>query len=196
MYDLIETVLAQEEQGDLLQLVATLKRSGKQYFLRNEILQVFSDYCRQTQKPNYFFHTSALGKLVHLIHELILVEDRIWVVVRPWFASQEVWSLKSDLTELEQRTPQALLRVRDSLLVRRDQGVETEPQVLEIDMQPFYENLPTIHDPRSIGQGLEFLNRQLCNQVLTDPHYWLDALFRVLQGHEYDGKPLMINEQI
>jgi sucrose synthase len=198
MHDLIETVLAQEEQGDLLQLIAALKRSGKQYFLRNEILQAFSDYCHQNQKPNYFYHTSALGKLVHLTHELIFVEDRIWAVVRPWVASQEVWSLKNDLTELEQRTPQALLKVRDSLLVRRDLGVnlETEPQVLEIDMQPFYENLPTVHDPRSIGQGLEFLNRQLCNQVLTDPHYWLDALFRVLQGHQYDGKPLMINEQI
>jgi sucrose synthase len=201
MHDLIQTILAQDEQVDLLQLIATLKRSGKPYFLRNEILQTFLEYCHQTQKPSYFYHTSALGKWVHLIHELIFTEQHLWVLVRPWIASQEIWSLKSDLTELQQRTPQELLRVRDSLLAYRDSGGERYPEsheasILEIDMHPFYENFPTIRDPRSIGQGLEFLHRNLCNQVSTDPQFWLDALFKVLQGHQYDGRTLMVNEKI
>jgi sucrose synthase len=199
MYDLIQTVLAQEEQADLLQLLTALRRSNKQYLLRNEILQVFSEYCHQTQKPAYFYHTSALGKLVHLVHELILLEDTVWVLARPWVASQEIWSFKNDLTQLRQETPNALLNVRDSLLKGGMGGVDRqshEPEVLEIDMHPFYKDFPTIHDPRSIGQGLEFLNRYLCNKVLTDPQYWLDALFRVLREHQYDGKSLMINDRI
>jgi sucrose synthase len=199
MYDLIQTVLAQDEQADLLQLLAALRRSNKQYLLRNEILQVFSDYCYQAQKPAYFYHTSALGKLVHLVHELILLEDAIWVLARPWVASQEIWTIKNDLTQLRQETPSALLKVRDSLLkdgIGEDDRQSHAPEVLEIDMHPFYKDFPTIHDPRSIGQGLEFLNRYLCNKVLTDPQYWLDALFRVLREHQYDGKSLMINDRI
>ena len=202
MHDLIQTVLASEEQGDLLQLIDVLKGSDKRYFLRNEILQTFSDYCHQAQKPAYFYHTSALGKLIHFIHELILAEKNIWILVRPWVASQEIWSLDNDLTQLERRTPQALLQMRDSLMKigrepEGDRQLEVnEPQILEIDMHPFYENHPIIDDLRSIGQGLEVLNRHLCSQVLTDPQYWLNALFHVLSEHHYDDISLMINDQI
>jgi sucrose synthase len=200
MYDLIQAVLVGEEQVDLLQMIDRLRGSGKQYFLRNEILQTFSDYCHQTQKPAYFYHTSVLGKLIHFVHELILAEQNIWFLVRPWVASQEIWSLNNDLTQLEQRTPQALLKMRDSLVKVGEEGDRQseshEPQILEIDMHPFYENFPTIHDPRTIGQGLEFLNRHLCSQVLTDPQYWLNVLFDVLREHQYDDISLMINDQI
>jgi len=199
MHDLIQTVLAGEEQIDLLQLIDALRGLGKQYFLRNEILQTFSDYCHQAQKPTYFYHTSVLGKLIHFIHELVLAEKSIWILVRPWVGSQEIWSLNDNLTQLEQRTPQALLKLRDSLVeggAGSDRQSEPDSQVLEIDMHPFYENLPTIHDPRTIGQGLEFLNRHLCSKVSTDPQYWLNALFRVLHEHQYDGISLMINDQI
>lgn len=202
MHDLIQTVLGSEEHVDLLQLIDVLRNSGKRYFLRNEILQTFSDYCHQTQKPTYFYHTSALGKLIHFVHELILAEKNVWLLVRPWVASQEIWSLNNDLTHLERRTPQSLLQMRDSLMKigkepEGDRQPEVnEPQILEIDMHPFYENRPTIDDPRSIGQGLEVLNRHLCSQVLTDPQYWLNALFHVLSEHHYDGIPLMINDQI
>ena len=207
MHDLIQTVLASKEQADLLQLIVVLRASGKRYFLRNEILQTFSDYCHQTQKPTYFYHTSALGKLVHFVHELILAEKDIWILVRPWVASQEIWSLNNDLTQLQRRTPQALLKMRDSLVKPVKQAEDDrhseanapqtlEPQILEIDMHPFYEKFPTIDDPRTIGQGLEFLNRHLCSQVLTDPQYWLNALFQVLREHHYDDIPLMINDKI
>ncbi len=202
MHNLIQTVLASEEQADLLQLVNILRDSGKQYFLRNEILQAFSDYCYKTQKPNYFYHTSVLGKLIHFVHELVLAEKNVWILVRPWVASQEIWSLNNDLTQLEQRTPQALLKMRDSLTeIDREaagdrQSEADEPQILEIDMHPFYENRLTIDDPRTIGQGLEVLNHHLYNQVLTDPQYWLNALFHVLSQHHYDDISLMINDKI
>jgi sucrose synthase len=194
MHELIQTVITTPEHDDLLQLIVTLRTSGKQYFLRNEILQAFADYCDQAQKPTYFYHASALGKLIQFTHELIL-EDNIWFLVRPWVASQEIWSLTADLTHFEQRTPQDLLKMRDSLLDADHPSLAQSP-ILEIDMHPFYEHFPTIHDPRSIGQGLEFLNRHLCNQVLTDLQYWLNALFRVLHEHRHNGISLMINEQI
>jgi sucrose synthase len=192
MYDLIQTVLESDERIDFLQLIAALRVSGKQYFLRNEILQAFADHCAKAEKPAYFYHSSSLGKLLHLSHEMVLEQENIWLLIRPWVASQEIWCLTSDLNQVEQKTPQDLLAMRDSLL---DRGDSTAP-VLEIDMHPFYENSPTISDLRTIGQGLEFLNRHLCSQVLSDPKYWLEALFKVLHEHHYDDVSLMINDQI
>jgi sucrose synthase len=196
MHELIQTVVTSQEQDELRQLIDRLRNSGKKYFLRNEVLQTFADYCEQTQKPTYFFHSSALGKLVDFIHELILTDDEVWLLVRPWIASQEIWSITHHLTQMAQRSPQELLQLRDALLASDRHQSQSQSPILEIDLHPFYENAPTIHDPRNIGQGLEFLNRHLCNQVLTDPQYWLDALFNVLHAHKHNGISLMINEKI
>ncbi len=87
-------------------------------------------------------------------------------------------------------TPQALLEMRDHQVDRY------QPQILNIDFQPFYKGFPVIDDSRNIGQGLAFLNRYLCDNLLTESQYWLEALFNALHLLEYDGIPLLINDRI
>ncbi|MCG6135619.1 MAG: sucrose synthase [Nostoc sp. LLA-1] len=190
MHDLLETVLNGDEKTTLHQLIDELSASGKRYFLRNEILQAFLDYCHQSHQPAYFYHSSSIGQLIHYTHELILAEDSTWFVVRPRIASQEVWRLKSDLTGFDLMTSQSLLEVSDRLVNRY------QPHILEIDLQPFYQSSPSIRDPRNIGQGLAFLNRYLCNQLLTDTDYWLEVIFQALYRLTYDEKPLLISDRI
>jgi sucrose synthase len=190
MYELAQNVLSGEEKTTLRQFISALSTSGKQYLLRNEILLIFGDYCQRSQKPAYFFHSSALGKLVNFTHEIILEEESTWFLVRPWIASQEVWRLGADMTHFEKMTPQALLNVRDRLVNR------SQPQILEIDLKPFYEGSPKIDDPRNIGQGLAFLNHYLCNQVERDPQHWLEQLYNVLHRLQFSGIPLMISSRI
>ena len=93
MNELIQSVLGSdsEEKASLRQLLDALGVSGKQYFLRNEILRAFAEYCDQSQKPAYFYHSSSLGKLLHQTDEIILEAGGSWFVVRPWIASQQVW---------------------------------------------------------------------------------------------------------
>jgi sucrose synthase len=190
MQELVHTILSGDEKNALRQLVSRLRTSGKRFILRNEILHTFAEYCHQSQKPTYFYHSSSVGKFIHYTHEIILEEESAWFVVRPRIASQEVWRLGANMTSFEVMTPQALLDMSDRLVNRH------QPRILEIDLHPFYQGSPTISDPRSIGQGLAFLNHHLCSQVLTDPQYWLEILFEVLHQRQYDGIPLLINDRI
>lgn len=190
MHGLFQDILNSGERPDLRQLLGELRAQEKKYFLHNEILQAFSDYCYKSQKPAYFYHASSLGQLVHYTHEILLEEESIWFLLRSRIASQDVWRLKADLSSMELVTPQTILDVRDRLVGRY------QPNILEIDLRPFYQPFPKIRDPRNIGQGLEFLNRYLCNQLFTDPELWLEQLFEVLQKRQYDGKQLLIDARI
>ncbi|MEH1797242.1 sucrose synthase [Nostoc sp.] len=190
MYELVQAVFNGDEKTALHQLISTLSASGKRYFLRNEILQAFADYCHQSQKPAYFYHSSSVGKLIQYTHEIIIEEENTWFVVRPKIANQEVWRLTADFNNFEQMTPQVLLDVRDRLVNRY------QPDILEIDLHPFYEGSPRIDDPRNIGQGLAFLNHYLCNQLLTDPEYWVEMLFKALQGLKHNGVRLLFSDRI
>ncbi|WP_373527972.1 sucrose synthase [Nostoc sp.] len=190
MHELVQAVFNGDEKTALRQFIYALSASDKRYFLRNEILQGFADYCHQFQKPAYFYHSSYVGKLIQYTHEIILEDESTWFVVRPRIANQEVWQLTADFDRFEQMTPQALLDVRDRLVNRY------QNHILEIDLHPFYESSLRIDDARNIGQGLAFLNRYLCNQLLADPEYWVEMLFKALHGLQYDGISLLLSDRI
>ncbi|MEA5618821.1 sucrose synthase [Cronbergia sp. UHCC 0137] len=190
MYELVPSVLNSEEKNTLRQFISCLGSTGKNYFLRNEILQVFGDYCHQIEKPAYFYHSSSLGALIHYTHEMILEEENTWFVLRPKIGNQEVWRLTADLTQFDLMTPKSLLDVSDRLVNRY------QPNILEIDLQPFYQNSPKINDPRNIGQGLTFLNHYLCNQFITEPKYWLELLFKALQKLAYNEIQLLVSDRL
>jgi sucrose synthase len=185
MYKLIQAILDSEERDALRQLIDTLSASDNRYFLRNDISQAFVNL-----PDGQAYHSSSLSQLIHYTHELILAEDSIWLVLRPWIASQQVWRLTLDLASAEQMTLPELLDIRDRQVDRY------QPHILNINFRPFYQESPVIEDPRNIGQGLAFLNHYLCNKLLTDFQYWLEALFKALQVLEYRGTELLINDRI
>ncbi len=190
MHELVQAVLNSDEKTALHRVIDALTTPEKRYFLRTEILQAFADYCHDAQKPAYFFHASSIGELMHHTHEMIFQEGETWFVLRPWIGSQQVWRLSADLSKFEQMSPEALLEVRDRFV---DRG---QSRILELDLRPFYKDSPTIRDPRNIGQGLAFLDRYLCDELLSDSAYWLEALFNVLNLSHYDSIELLINDQI
>ncbi len=190
MHKLIQAVLNSDEKQALHQIVHTLSATGKHYFLRNEILKAFADSCHPQPQPGHAYHSSSLSQLIHYTHEMILAEDSIWLVVRPWIASQQVWRLTSDLATSSEMSLQALLDLRDRQVHRY------QPHILNLDFQPFYSGTPAIDDPRNVGQGLAFLNRYLCDKLLTEFNYWLEALFNALHVLEEDGMQLLINDRI
>lgn len=201
MDTLIQTVLESAEKQDFQQLIQQLSTHDRRYLLRNEILQAFTNYCQEHEKPVYFFHSSALGELIHVVHEILLEGDDIWLVIRTRIASQESWRLSTDLAKFERVPVRQLLNARSrfarSLVdARARDSLSTNQQPLYINFAPFHRDTPNIDDPRNIGQGLTFLNHYLCNQLSTHPDYWVEALFAVLQRQEFDGIPLLINDRI
>ncbi|CAN1210134.1 Sucrose synthase [Tumidithrix helvetica PCC 7403] len=190
MNKLIQAVLSSDEKTALHQLITALSRSGKRYFLRNEILQAFTEHCDRPEQIGHSYHGSSLSQLIHYTHEIILDENYIWLLLRPWIASQQAWRLTVDLSEGIEMTPQALLNARDRQVNR------SQPHILTLDFSAFDPAFPAIDDPRNIGQGLDFLNRYLCNKLLTEPQYWVEALFNALHVLEHDGRQLLINERI
>lgn len=190
MYELIQSILNSGEKNDLRQLVGDLRAKDKKYFLRTEITQSFEEYGHKFEKPVYFYHSSSLGQLIERTHEILLEGESIWFVIRPMIASQQIYRLEADFSKAEMMSSQALLDLRDRIVNRYS------PQLLEINLNPFYKGSPTVSDPRNIGQGLEFLNRYLWNQLLSDPQYWLEALLNALKQHQYNGIRLLVNDRL
>lgn len=193
MSELIQAVLDNNEKTDLRQFLRDLRQQEHRYLLRNEILNAFSAYCTNHQKPEQFCHASHLGRLIDYTQEIILDEGSFCFIVRPQIAGQEVFRLSEDDLTVDVMTVQELLDLRD-LLVNRFHP--NEGDVLELDFQPFYDYSPTIRDPKNIGKGVQFLNRFLSSKLFQDPQEWQEALFKFLSLHRHNGTQLLINERI
>lgn len=192
MSELIQAVLESEDKSDLRQFLRDLRQLEKPYLLRNDILTTFASYCANHQKPEPFYQGSSLGKLISYTQEIILENENFCVIVRPKIAGQEAYWILEDLT-VEQMTVQELLDLRDRLVHRSHPN---EGDLLELDFQPFYDYSPTIRDSKNIGKGLQFLNRYLSSKLFQDAQQWLEALFRFMSLHSYDGMQLLINQRI
>jgi sucrose synthase len=190
MFELVQAVLRSDEKSDFRELIAKFRSTDKKYLLRNEILQAFEQTCQDLKKPPYFFHSSRLGELIHLIHEVLLENESLWIILRPRIARQVIVRVSADLSSIDSMPPEALLDLRDRLVNRYEQGI------LEIDVQPFYDLDLTIQDPRSIGEGLACLHRYLATELGKDPVLWAQSIFEVLQGHQHGGISLLINDRI
>ena len=194
MSELIQAVLDSEDRNDLRGLVSELRQQEQGYLLRNDILNLFDEYCSKYQKPENFFTYSNLGKLIYYTQEIIHIkeESTLCFIIRPKIASQEIYRLTADF-KVEEMSVQELLDLRDRFV---DKYNPNEGDLLELDFGPFYDYSPVIRDPKNIGKGVQFLNRYLSSKLFQDPDQWLEGLFNFLRLHQYNGIQLLINDRI
>nr|GMD59967.1 sucrose synthase [Ipomoea batatas] len=67
--------------------------------------------------------------------------------------------------------------------------------VLELDFEPFTASFPKPTLTKSIGNGVEFLNRHLSAKMFHDKES-MTPLLDFLRVHEYKGKSMMLNDRI
>jgi sucrose synthase len=67
---------------------------------------------------------------------------------------------------------------------------------LEIDLGPFERGFPKMKESRSIGRGVDFLNRHLSSRLFDDAGVGARRLLDFLHVHKYKGMQLMLNNRI
>jgi sucrose synthase len=193
MLELLRSIVQSDEKVELGQFLLWLRSHQEiKYLLRNDILSAFAQYSIDREKPDSYYQSSLIGKLIAYTQEIIIEGESCCFVVRPKIASQEVYRVSADLS-ITPMDIEELLDLRDRLVNRSH---PQEGDLLEIDFQPFYDYSPTIRDPKNIGKGLQFLNRYLSSQLFQDSSRWLESLFQFLSLHTYDGIQLLIDDRI
>ncbi|NET73123.1 MAG: sucrose synthase [Sphaerospermopsis sp. SIO1G2] len=192
MSELLQTLFDSSEKSDFRSFLSDLRLQETRYWLRNDIINVYDDYCNKHEKSQQFCTSSNLGKLIYYTQEIIQEEYSFCFIIRPKIASQEVYRVTEEL-EIIPMTTEELLDLRDRFV---NKFHPQDGDLLELDFGPFYDYSPTIKDPKNIGKGVEFLNRYLSSKIFQNPKEWLESLFNFLQLHHYNGVQLLINNRI
>ena len=65
--------------------------------------------------------------------------------------------------------------------------------MLEVDLEPFSREFFKPQESRSIGRGVEFLNRRLSSRLFEEQGKGQQRMLQFLSMHAYRGQPLMLN---
>ncbi len=93
---------------------------------------------------------------------------------------------------LETITPDHFLYFKEQLVI----GETNNSWPLEIDLAPFSREFFKLQEERSIGRGVEFLNRRLSNELFEELNRGDNRLLKFLQVHRYKDQQLMLNKNV
>ena len=73
---------------------------------------------------------------------------------------------------------------------------DSQNNILTLDFKPFYDEAPSVRDIKSIGSGVEYLNRFLSGQMINDTTKWRNQIFDFIRLHKHNSEQLILNDRL
>ncbi len=192
MKNLLTTIINEDELRDLKEFITLLTHQDKIFFLRNDILLAFQQYCDNSGKDATFREKSSIITFFKKVQELCLQDKNIVIVHRYAIAKYRFYQLLNNGEYLEEISQSQFLDLRDNLAsVEQPAG-----RMVHIDLMPFYDSYPSVRDTKAIGSGIRFMNRYLCSGIFQKPEVWHEKIFEFLKLHKYNDQQLLVNDLI
>ncbi|MEJ2406198.1 MAG: sucrose synthase [Candidatus Thiodiazotropha sp.] len=182
--------LLQEEKQSLFLLLRYLFGMNKTLMLRSELWDGYETFCRSEEGKNYC--TPKLQKLIEAAQEAVIESPWIYFALRTRIGRWEYLRVHHEQMHYES------IPVEQFLLFKEWQvtGRRADDWALELDLGPFNREFPRMHEARSIGRGVEFLNRRLSSQLFQMRGRGAEHLLDFLRVHQCQGQQLMLNQHI
>jgi sucrose synthase len=161
------------------------------FLLRSDLIDGFSEFCATTH--GRVLAGSVLGEAIELTQEAAIQVPWMYLGVRPEVGRWTFLRVHAETLQIERVSTARYLAFKESLI---EGGGSRNGWPVEIDFGPFSREFPRLREKRSIGRGLEFLNRQLSGQLFAQAEIGVKRLISFLSLHTLDGRQLMLNPRL
>jgi len=180
-----------EERKNADLVLHQLHDLGKPLLLRDEVQDAFDRLCKSPGSE--CLAGTPIERMLQATQEAVVDTDWFYFALRVRVGRWGYLRLHSNTMSVEEIQVSEFLYVKEHLVDGHQDGVD---QILEIDLEPFLRGFPKMHETRSIGRGVEFLNRRLSSQLFEDGGKGNRLLLDFLRVHRYQQQTLMLNETV
>ena len=161
------------------------------FLLRSDVQDALAELCAQPGGES--LRNSPLEKLLCTVQEAAVDATWIYLALRVRVGCWEYMRVHLETESMERISVSKFLYFKENLINGSRDDWRWE---LEIDLQPFSREFPKMHEARSIGRGVEFLNRRLSSRLFEDLGKGDKRLLDFLRVHSYREQQLMLNETV
>ncbi|MCW3490156.1 sucrose synthase [Dethiobacter alkaliphilus] len=155
--------------------------------LRDELENFLSNQDEETVKK-----LEPLSKLIKDAQEAILSDPWVYLATRPNVARWKYYRFHMHDMLFNEIHVSEFLAFKE----RQVNGHDDEEWMLELDFDPFNRDFPKLKEARSIGNGLQFLNRHLSSRFFHEQAKAQEILLEFLRRHHIRDRNLMLNGRI
>jgi len=185
------TEFMQHERKQVHLVLHRLQGLERTFLLRSDVQDAFAELCAESAETR--LQDTPLGKLLGWVQEAAVDASWIYLALRVRVGRWSYVRIHFDTLAPERITVSQFLKFKERLVY----GVyPNHVWPLEIDLEPFSREFPKMHEARSIGRGVEFLNRRLSSTLFVDLGKGDKRLLDFLSVHNYRGQQLMLNEVV
>ncbi len=190
MSDAIKDAIRDDREAlhTLLRRYLALERS---FLLRSDLLDEFQRFCSEDPHASGLCGSPWAG-VIRRAQEAAIDSPWIFLAVRERIGRWRYHRFHVEAMEHDEISSSEFLAFKERLV---DGASEDEPP-LEVDFGPFNRDFPRIQEARSIGRGVEFLNRRLSSRLFDELGRGDRELFEFLRVHHCQGQQLMLNRHI
>ncbi|SFM47569.1 sucrose synthase [Ectothiorhodospira mobilis] len=171
-------------------LLRRLQNLGRAFVLRSDLQDAYRALAAEHAAPPPEY--SALTQMLEDVQEAVITAPWISFSVRPQVGRWVYLRIHADELAVEPVPVGAFLEFKERLVAPHLE----EYRPLEFDIGAFQRHFPNLRESRSIGQGVEFLNRKLSSQLFDRDGAGFHKLFLFLREHRCNGHQLMINDRV
>ncbi|MCK5092361.1 MAG: sucrose synthase, partial [Gammaproteobacteria bacterium] len=164
---------------------------GKPFLLQTDLWAEFQKFCSSENKHDLC--DTSVSRMIRQAQEAAIDSPWIYLAIRPRKATWVYIRFHFEEMAFEEVTTSEFLKFKEKLILDKDKAGKW---MLEVDLAPFNREFPKLQETRSIGNGVEFLNRKLSSQLFQDLEQGDHKILEFLRVHQYQGIQLMLNDQI
>ena len=125
------------------------------------------------------------------IQEAVFVPSLVSLAIRRGVADWLYVQIHVEEMQARELSVSEYLAIKEDVVLEGERG---EVRPLEIDLTPFERGFPKLSRPRSIGRGVQYLNRYLSSRIFgREASRGEERLLEFLRLHEVRGQTLMLN---
>ncbi|RDY02088.1 Sucrose synthase, partial [Mucuna pruriens] len=175
-------------RNEILALLSRLEAKGKGILQHHQVIAEFEEIPEENRKK---LLDGSFGEVLTSTQEAIVLPPFVALAVRPRPGVWEYLRVNVHMLVVDELRPAEYLRFKEELV----EGSSNGNFVLELDFEPFNASFPRPTLNKSIGNGVEFLNRHLSAKLFHDKES-MQPLLEFLRLHSYKGKTMMLNDKV
>jgi sucrose synthase len=182
------TSLIEENKKDFFRYLNRVRSSEHKLMVYGNLKDILDDFIKKdSKKSNY----TAIKEVIQKVTESVTLGNCIYFEIRGSIGYSDFYKFNIEEKSFEETGVNAYLEAKESYI-----SPEKEDEILSLNFSTFYDKFPSIREAKSIGRGVEFLNRYLSSTMFTHPEKMRSALFDFLFVHKHNSHQLILNDRV
>jgi sucrose synthase len=179
--------IIEENKQDFFRYLNRVLCSENKLFVKGNLLEILTASKEENQEGNY----TAIESILKRTTESVCLGNYVYFEFREKIGDSDYYLFNVEEMYYEKTNALEYLKIKEKYI-----NSENVEDLLTVNFSTFYDKFPSIREPKSIGKGVEYLNRYLSSTMFTNPEKLSRALYEYLFLHKYKNQQLIVNGRI